>query len=44
MNPAPEPDSRPDHWLGGRLVLRQPARGGHRAGTDAVLLAATAGA
>ncbi|MEE8630779.1 MULTISPECIES: tRNA1(Val) (adenine(37)-N6)-methyltransferase [Methylobacterium] len=44
MNPAPEPDSRPDHLLGGRLVLRQPARGGHRAGTDAVLLAATAGA
>lgn len=44
MNPVPEPDSRPDHWLGGRLALRQPARGGHRAGTDAVLLAASAGA
>jgi tRNA1(Val) A37 N6-methylase TrmN6 len=30
-------------WLGGRLVLRQPARGrGHRAGSDAALLAAAA--
>ncbi|KMO22714.1 tRNA1(Val) (adenine(37)-N6)-methyltransferase [Methylobacterium indicum] len=38
------PDSCPDSWLGGRLSLRQPARGGHRAGTDAVLLAAMAGA
>ncbi|GEP10879.1 tRNA1(Val) (adenine(37)-N6)-methyltransferase [Methylobacterium gnaphalii] len=28
-----------DRWLGGRLTLRQPPRGGHRAGTDAVLLA-----
>ena len=26
-------------WLGGRLRLYQPARGSHRAGTDAVLLA-----
>ena len=32
-------------WLGGRLVLRQPARGrGHRAGSDAALLAAAADA
>lgn len=30
-----------DGWLGNRLVLRQPRRG-HRAGTDAVLLAAAA--
>ncbi len=28
-----------DFWLGGRLRLRQPPRGAHRAGTDAVLLA-----
>ncbi len=39
MNCAtPEPRS-PDAWLGGRLRLRQPERGAHRAGTDAVLLA-----
>jgi tRNA1(Val) A37 N6-methylase TrmN6 len=31
-------------WLGGRLRLHHPARGAHRAGTDAVLLAAAAGA
>lgn len=31
-----------DRLLAGRLILRQPARG-HRAGTDAVLLAAAAG-
>lgn len=30
----------PEGWLGGRLLLRQPPRGAHRAGTDAVLLAA----
>jgi len=40
-------DLRPDEmscdaWLGGRLSLVQPRRG-HRAGTDAVLLAAAAG-
>ncbi len=29
----------PDAWLGGLLRLAQPRRGGHRAGTDAVLLA-----
>lgn len=29
----------PDAFLGGRLKLRQPPRGAHRAGTDAVLLA-----
>lgn len=29
----------PDAFLGGRLRLHQPARGAHRAGTDAVLLA-----
>ncbi|GJE54011.1 MULTISPECIES: tRNA1(Val) (adenine(37)-N6)-methyltransferase [Methylobacterium] len=34
----PEP-AEPDLWLGGRLRLRQQPRGGHRAGTDAVLLA-----
>jgi tRNA1(Val) A37 N6-methylase TrmN6 len=34
-------DLRADGFLGGRLTLRQPARG-HRAGTDAVLLAAAA--
>jgi tRNA1(Val) A37 N6-methylase TrmN6 len=33
----------PDAWLGGRLRLLQPPRGAHRAGTDAVLLAAAAG-
>ncbi|GLS44806.1 tRNA1(Val) (adenine(37)-N6)-methyltransferase [Methylobacterium brachythecii] len=31
--------AEPDRWLGGRLSLRQPPRGAHRAGTDAVLLA-----
>lgn len=30
-------------WLGGRLRLHQPPRGAHRAGTDAVLLAALLG-
>jgi tRNA1(Val) A37 N6-methylase TrmN6 len=35
--PEPRP---PDAWLGGRLRLYQPDRGAHRAGTDAVLLAA----
>lgn len=29
----------PDAFLGGRLHLHQPARGAHRAGTDAILLA-----
>ncbi len=34
-------EARADGWLGGRLSLRQPARHqGHRAGTDALLLAA----
>ncbi|KMO44772.1 methyltransferase [Methylobacterium tarhaniae] len=39
-------EARPvaESWLGGRLTLRQPPRGAHRAGTDAVLLAAAAGA
>ncbi|MEH3144282.1 MAG: methyltransferase [Methylobacterium frigidaeris] len=42
--PAASPPEPPaESWLGGRLRLRQPARGGHRAGTDAVLLAAAAG-
>ena len=36
-------DTTDDALLGGRVRLRQPARG-HRAGTDAVLLAAAAGA
>jgi len=31
--------TEPDAFLGGRLRLRQPPRGAHRAGTDAVLLA-----
>jgi len=31
--------AEPDRFLGGALSLRQPARGAHRAGTDAVLLA-----
>ncbi len=31
--------AEPDAFLGGRLRLRQPPRGAHRAGTDAVLLA-----
>ncbi|TGE02601.1 tRNA1(Val) (adenine(37)-N6)-methyltransferase [Methylobacterium nonmethylotrophicum] len=46
MPRAAEPDSRPgpEAWLGGRLTLRQPPRGAHRAGTDAVLLAGAAGA
>jgi len=34
------PETRPpDAWLGDSLRLRQPGRGAHRAGTDAVLLA-----
>lgn len=41
MSSVPPPA---EAWLGGRLTLRQPARGAHRAGTDAVLLAASAGA
>ncbi len=36
---SPGYEPRPDALLGGRLTLRQP-RGGHRAGTDAVLLGA----
>jgi tRNA1(Val) A37 N6-methylase TrmN6 len=35
------PTPEPDRLFGGRLALRQPARG-HRVGTDAVLLAAAA--
>lgn len=31
--------AEPDNLFGGRLRLYQPARGAHRAGTDAVLLA-----
>ncbi len=39
MNCAtPEPAASAS-WLGGRLRLRQPERGAHRAGTDAALLA-----
>ncbi|MFE1601165.1 tRNA1(Val) (adenine(37)-N6)-methyltransferase [Methylobacterium sp. ID0610] len=37
------PGADPQPWLGGRLHLHQPPRGAHRAGTDAVLLAAAAG-
>lgn len=33
------PESPPDAWLGGTLQLHHAARGAHRAGTDAVLLA-----
>jgi tRNA1(Val) A37 N6-methylase TrmN6 len=36
------PDVTEDGWLGGRLRLRQPRRGHHRAGHDALLLAAAA--
>ncbi|WP_298965511.1 methyltransferase [uncultured Methylobacterium sp.] len=43
MSGHPEADGSPEPWFGGRLRLCQPARGGHRAGTDAVLLAAFAG-
>lgn len=39
MNCATPEPSPPDAWLGGSLRLRQPMRGAHRAGTDAVLLA-----
>ncbi len=39
---GPSPDARCDTLLGGRLQLLQ-AAGGHRAGTDAVLLVAAAG-
>ncbi|GJD96217.1 tRNA1(Val) (adenine(37)-N6)-methyltransferase [Methylobacterium iners] len=38
MKAVADPDA-PDAWLGGRLRLRQPPRGAHRAGTDALLLA-----
>lgn len=38
-----EAEAEPDPWLGGRLRLHQPSRGAHRAGTDAVLLAALIG-
>ncbi|OAS26818.1 tRNA1(Val) (adenine(37)-N6)-methyltransferase [Methylobacterium platani] len=41
MSP-PDSASPPESWLGGRLSLRQPPRGAHRAGTDAALLAASA--
>ncbi|TNC09842.1 methyltransferase [Methylobacterium terricola] len=44
MPRSPDPQSGPEAWLGGRLTLRQPPRGAHRAGTDAVLLAASAAA
>ncbi len=40
---AAREDVTTDRLLGGKLVLRQPARG-HRAGTDAMLLIAAAGA
>ncbi|WP_342149480.1 tRNA1(Val) (adenine(37)-N6)-methyltransferase [Methylorubrum sp. SB2] len=33
------PAAEPDRFLGGALLLHQPPRGAHRAGTDAVLLA-----
>jgi tRNA1(Val) A37 N6-methylase TrmN6 len=39
--PAQARSGEPDAFLGGRLFLRQPERG-HRAGTDAILLAAAA--
>ncbi len=42
-NPAGTPEITTDHLLDGRLSLKQPRRG-HRAGTDAVLLAATVAA
>lgn len=40
MSPPDKQQAEPDLWLGGRLRLHQPPRGAHRAGTDAVLLAA----
>lgn len=40
--PSVTPPTRPDMMFGGRLLLHQMPRG-HRAGTDAVLLAAAAG-
>ncbi|WP_238313654.1 tRNA1(Val) (adenine(37)-N6)-methyltransferase [Methylobacterium organophilum] len=42
-DPAPGDPPEPEDWLGGRLRLRQPPRGAHRAGTDAVLLASLLG-
>jgi tRNA1(Val) A37 N6-methylase TrmN6 len=39
----PEQDTTDDHFLGGRLLIRQPKRG-HRAGHDAMLLAASVAA
>lgn len=41
-SPIEDAEGAVDRLLGGRLLLRQP-RDGHRAGTDAVLLAAAAG-
>lgn len=40
MSEAPSPTTL-DRFLGGRLVIEQPAKGRHRAGLDAILLAAT---
>ncbi|AWN54278.1 methyltransferase [Methylobacterium sp. 17Sr1-1] len=44
MSSAADAPPPAEAWLGGCLTLRQPPRGAHRAGTDAVLLAASAGA
>ncbi len=38
---APGPDLTRDAFLGGRVMVLQPARRGHRAGFDAVMLAAS---
>lgn len=40
MSEAPSPTTL-DRFLDGRLVIEQPAKGRHRAGLDAILLAAT---
>lgn len=39
--PPGDPATTLDRFLGGRLIIEQPARGAHRAGLDAILLAAT---
>lgn len=39
--PPGDPATTLDRFLGGHLIIEQPARGAHRAGLDAILLAAT---
>ncbi|MEZ5841302.1 MAG: methyltransferase [Hyphomicrobiales bacterium] len=40
MTTGPAPATSRDAFLGGRLVIEQPRDGGHRAGLDAIMLAA----